>query len=258
MRIGGGCHLFWPLRPLNRIATLQLDFLPYYKVNRSLSSLRFINLTESQEVIKIVIGMDVHKRSVYITVLDDKGEIVEQENMENNISIIDCFLEHYKDHDIVIESSTSGKYLSKELLKLEYKIHLINPEIVSAIETFKKTDREDSYKLAYLYRVNALKEIYIPSEEIENIRSLVRYRYSLGQEITLKKNKIHALLTSYGIIIKATDPFGVKGLREIENSYKKFNSDDKTVLRSLLSDISNIKEREDDLNTVLSSELNFL
>ena len=180
-------------------------------------------------MIGIVIGLDVHKHSVYATVLNDNGELVIQRNMENNISVLDDFLNDYKEHDIVIESSTSGKYLSKELMKLNYKIHLINPDKVSIIDGFKKTDREDSYKLAYLYRINALKEIYIPSEEIENIRTLVRYRHSLGEEITVKKNQIHAILASYGIIIKAADPFGKKGLREISNNYNKLNSSDRIV-----------------------------
>ena len=98
-----------------------------------------------------------------------------------------------------------------------------------------------------------MKEIYIPSEEIENIRSLVRYRHSLCEEITLKKNKVHALLTSYGIIIKATDPFGKKGLKEIENSYNNLNYSDRIVLRSLLSDMSSIKEREREIEAEISS-----
>ena len=204
-------------------------------------------------MIDIVIGLDVHKRSVYATVLNDNGELVIQRNMENNISVLDDFLNDYKEHDIVIESSTSGKYLSKALMKLNYKIHLINPDKISAIDGFKKTDREDSYKLAYLYRINALKEIYIPSEEIENIRTLVRYRHSLGEEITVKKNQIHAILASYGIIIKAADPFGKKGLREISNNYNKLNSSDRIVLRSLLSDISGIKSREKEIETELSN-----
>ena len=97
-----------------------------------------------------------------------------------------------------------------------------------------------------------MKEIYIPSEEIENIRSLVRYRHSLGEEITLKKNKVHALLTSYGIIIKATDPFGKKGLKEIENNYNNLNYSDRIVLRSLLSDISSIKDRVWKVKTLTS------
>ena len=143
--------------------------------------------------------------------MEDNGTIIIQKNMENNMETVNEFLSVYKDHYIVIESSTSGKYLSRELLKLNYKIHLINPAKVPEIyNNYKKTDREDSFQLADLYRKGGMKGIYIPSEEIENIRSLVRYRHSLGEELNLKKNKIHALLTSYGIIIKATDPFGKK------------------------------------------------
>ena len=202
----------------------------------------------------MVIGLDVHKRSVYATVMEDNGTIISQKNMENNMEIVNEFLSVYKDHDIVIESSTSGKYLSRELLKLNYKIHLINPAKVPEIyNNYKKTDREDSFQLADVYRKGGMKGIYIPSEEIENIRSLVRYRHSLGEELTLKKNKIHALLTSYRIIIKATYPFGKKGLKEIENNYNNLNYSDKIVLRSLLNDISLIKEREREIEIEISS-----
>ena len=204
-------------------------------------------------MIDIVIGLDVHKRSVYATVMNDNGNIIIQRNMENNIETVNGFLSVYKDHDIVIESSTSGKYLCKELLKLNYKIHLINPSKVPEISNnYKKTDKEDSFQLADVYRKGGMKEIYIPSGEIENIRSLVRYRHSLGEELTLKKNKIHALLTSYGIIIKATDPFRIKGLKEINNSYNKLNCSDRIVLRSLLKDISGIKSREKEIELELS------
>ena len=202
----------------------------------------------------MVIGLDVHKRFVYATVMGDNGDIIVQRNMENNMELVNGFLSVYKDQDIVIESSTSGKYLSKALLKLNYKIHVINPSKVPEISNnYKKTNKEDSFQLADVSRKGGMKEIYIPPGEIENITSLVRYRHSLGEELTLKKNKIHALLTSYGIIIKATDPFGRKGLREIENNYSNLNYSDKIVLRSLLNDISYIKDREREIETEISS-----
>ncbi|WP_156318756.1 IS110 family transposase [Acidiplasma cupricumulans] len=104
-------------------------------------------------MINIVIGLDVHKRSVYATVMNDNGDIIIQRNMENNMETVNKFLSDYKNHDIVIESSTSGKYLCKELLKLNYKIHLINPSKVPEIyNNYKKTDREDSFQLADVFR----------------------------------------------------------------------------------------------------------
>ena len=104
--------------------------------------------------------------------MEDNGTIIVQSNMET----VNGFLLNYKDHDIVIESSTSGKYLNKELSMLGYKIHLINPAKVPEIaNNYKKTDKEDSFQLADVFRKGGMNEIYIPSEEIENIRSLVRY-----------------------------------------------------------------------------------
>ena len=70
--------------------------------------------------------------------------------------------------------------------------------------------------------------------------------------MTLKENKIHALLTAYGIIIKASDPFGRKGLREIESNYSNINYFDRIVLRSLLNDISYIKNREKEIEEAIS------
>ena len=89
--------------------------------------------------------------------MNDNGNIIIQRNMENNMETVNEFLSIYKDHDMVIESSTSGKYLSRELLKLNYKIHLINPSKVPEISNnYKKTDKEDSLKLAELFRLKAL------------------------------------------------------------------------------------------------------
>ena len=63
--------------------------------------------------------------------MKDNGNIIVQRNMENNMEIVNGFLLSYKGHDIVIESSTSGKYLCKELSMLGYKIHLIDPGIIN-------------------------------------------------------------------------------------------------------------------------------
>ena len=42
--------------------------------------------------------------------MEDNGTIIVQRNMENNMETVNGFLLNYKDHDVVIESSTSGKY----------------------------------------------------------------------------------------------------------------------------------------------------
>ncbi|WP_337860631.1 hypothetical protein, partial [Ferroplasma sp.] len=63
-------------------------------------------------------------------------------------------------------------------------------------------------------------------------------------EITLKKNKVHAILTSNGITVKATDLFGKRGLKQINNSMALLDISDQFVTNSLLNDILFIKEQE--------------
>ncbi|MEM0133090.1 MULTISPECIES: transposase [unclassified Acidiplasma] len=138
----------------------------------------------------MVIGLDVHKRSVYATVMEDNGTIISQKNMENNMEIVNEFLSVYKDHDIVIESSTSGKYLSRELLKLNYKIHLINPAKVPEIyNNYKKTDlgiknnridaiyaRVSSNNKNDLYnQINRLKSLYPNAQIFSDIKSGLKF-----------------------------------------------------------------------------------
>lgn len=60
----------------------------------------------------------------------------------------------------------------------------------------------------------------------------------------MKKNKIYALLTSYEIIVRASDPLWKEGLSEIENNYTNLNYSDWIVLILLLRDMSSIRERE--------------
>ncbi|MEM4137004.1 transposase [Metallosphaera sp.] len=74
-------------------------------------------------------------------------------------------------------------------------MHIADPARKALIfNTSKKNDREDSYKLAKLLRLNELPEVHLPSRESDSLRSLVRYRKSIGEEITVIKNRVHALI----------------------------------------------------------------
>ena len=118
--------------------------------------------------------------------MENDGNIIIQSNME----LINGFLSVYKDHDIVIESSTSGKYLSRELLKLNYKIHLINPAKVPEIyNNYKKTDlgiknnridaiyaRVSSNNKNDLYnQINRLKSLYPNAQIFSDIKSGLKF-----------------------------------------------------------------------------------
>ena len=108
--------------------------------------------------------------------------------------------------DISLEVSTSGKHVARKLRDMGFSVHLADPVNLALIfNTAKKNDREDSYKLAKLLRLGELPEVHLLSSYSDDLRSLVRYRRSLGEIITMLKNRVHAILASAGISIDATD-----------------------------------------------------
>ena len=204
---------------------------------------------------RILIGMDVHKRSVYITEMEENGDVLEQYEIKNDEISWNEFRERYISlkPEIALEVSTSGKYVARKLRDMGFSIHMADPVKLALIfNTAKKNDKEDSYKLAKLLRLNELPEVYIPSMESDDLRSITRYRKSIGEEITALKNRIHALLAGYGIKIDATDIFGRKGIAQIHYSYGKLSDSHRYILSAIIERISYLKKHAMDVEDQIS------
>ena len=88
-----------------------------------------------------------------------------------------------------------------------------------------------------------MSEVYLPSAEIDDLRSMTRYRKSIGEEITMLKNRIHATLTRHGISIPVADIFGKRGLRIIESLSSVLSKMEKITLADMLERIKDLKDR---------------
>ena len=195
----------------------------------------------------MLIGIDVHKRLVNITEMEEDGTVRENYEIENSEESWNKFVERYLSTkpEIALEQSTSVKYGARLLRDKGFSVHIAGPVKLALIyNSPKKSDKEDSYKLAKFLRMGELPEVHLPSEYSDDLRSLVRYRKSLGEEVTMIKNRIHALLTIHGIRIDATDIFGRKGFREIEESFPKLKENEKIVMEDMLKRLSDLFGRE--------------
>ena len=159
--------------------------------------------------------------------------------------------------EIALEQSTSGKYVARLLRSRGFSVHLADPVKLALIyNSPKKSDKEDSYKLAKLLRLAELPEVHLPSEYSDDLRSLVRYRKSLGEEVTMIKNRIHALLTMHGISIDATDIFGRRGMREIEESFPKLKENERIVMEDMLNRLVGLFDREKEMENRIAQAVN--
>ncbi len=114
-----------------------------------------------------------------------------------------------------------------------------------------ENDREDSYRLAKLLRLGELPEVYLPSRYSDDLRS-VRYRKSPGEEITMLKNRVLAILSSAGIRINATDIFGKRGMVAIFRSANNLSTSQRVVLNDLMDRITYLMRKESTVEDEIS------
>ena len=203
----------------------------------------------------MIIGLDVHKDMVYVTRMEEDGKITEQYEMKNSEESWNKFVGKYllEMPEIALEASTSGKYVARLLRDAGFSVHMADPKKLALIfKSSKKNDREDSEKIARLFRLNEFPEAYLTSKEYDDLRTLTRHRKYLGEEIVRIKNKVHSILSLHGIKIKAKDIFGKKGLEQISRSIDKLSYSEKIVLNDILKRIIDIKEKAENIENEMA------
>ena len=156
--------------------------------------------------ISMFVGMDLHKNYLQIAVMNDKGNVLENSRINNDVKQVGRFFdENIKKSNekvrVVMESSSVWyniySYLSEEK---HLNVVLSNPIKTRAIASAKiKTDKLDAAKLANLLRGGYIAECYVPDRRIMDLRELVRHRTALVRMRTKLKNKIHSIVLMKGI-----------------------------------------------------------
>ncbi len=79
--------------------------------------------------------IDVHKKSVYVTAIEEDGKVLEQYEMQNSDEEWRKFREKYMElkPDIAMDMSTSGKYVARLLRDMGFSIHIADPANLALI-----------------------------------------------------------------------------------------------------------------------------
>ena len=193
------------------------------------------------------VGMDLHKKYLQVAIVDDKGKVVENSKINNDLSEVDKFFKNVdNDAKVVMESSCVWyniyEYLSKEK---HLDVVLSNPIKTKAIASAKiKTDKLDALKLADLLRGGYIAKCYVPDRRIMDLRELVRHRLELVRIRTRMKNKIHGIMLMKGVrITDDVHPFSymyiekLKGMNDYRiNGYLR-------IIESLDSEINDVSRK---------------
>lgn len=210
---------------------------------------------------EVYIGLDTHRETIHGTALKPNGELICSINFPNNPEALKEFMKGFYPwySHIAIEACNFWRGPYKILRELGYKTKLANPIKTSQIAKEKKTDEVDSKILADLLRVNYLPGVYIPSDEIFNLRDLTRHKINFMRFRVRIQNKIKAHLSRNGIAYSSDlwNKEGMLWLKNLKNyeidAYLRFYNSAKVEEDSAKRDIERIargKEETTLLETV--------
>lgn len=170
----------------------------------------------------IHVGVDLHQRFCYMTVLDARGKMVQAGPVTNEKLALRKYFRQFRGQTVQAAVEACGFWPAfREVVEPEVKrLVLVHPQRVKAIASAKlKNDRVDSQTLAHLLRCDMLPESWKADRETQARRQQVRLRATLVRQRTRLKNQVHAVLHQQGLRSPATDLFGKRGrlwLREVK------------------------------------------
>jgi transposase len=183
-------------------------------------------------------GIDHHKQSSHLTILDEQGDTIKQGHVANKRVELESFLDGFiQDLKAVIEAGRSTYTMVDLLEELGVEVLIAHPYQIKAIACAKiKTD----------IRMNMIPEVYRRRRENQQAQRILRNRMFYVQIRTKIKNKIRALLAKQGEEIRQlTDVkdtlFGKKGIEVLKQI--NLSEKDKEILLSLVDTLEHIQEK---------------
>lgn len=163
------------------------------------------------------IGLDIHKKTIsYCIKIEDGTKVKQGEILADRRSLRQWLLELPGPWKGAMEATMFTGWVYDFLRPHAIELKVAHPEMLKAITAAKKkNDRADSEKIADLLRVNLLPECYMASEEIRELRRILRYRNMIVRTAVKMKNKISGLLMEVGATYNKKRLHGKKYFNEL-------------------------------------------
>ena len=160
------------------------------------------------------LGLDVHAETIAVAVAEPDGEVRSLGTIPNREDSIRKFIrklgspEHLR---ACYEAGPTGFVLYWQLTQLGVKCDVVAPSLVPKKPGDRvKTDRLDALKLARSHRSDDLTAVWVPDEESEALRDLVRAREAAKQDQLRARHRLTKFLLRTG----QRPPLGVRAWTE--------------------------------------------
>jgi len=144
-------------------------------------------------------GVDLHKQSITICVLDEDRKVVRRKRLLCcNENLILAFFQNLGQFEVAVEATSGYEWFAKLLEPLDCRFVLAEPNrLKKMMDSRFKSDRLDAHKIATVLAEGYMPQAYIPTDRQREHRGLVRHRCRLQRRITSLKAQLRNLASRY-------------------------------------------------------------
>jgi transposase len=145
------------------------------------------------------IGVDLHKKSITVCVLDEKQSVLARKTLscDQPDQIVE-FFRRFQPFQVVVEATANYLWFVELVGPLAEKVVLAHPKKLRVIaESTQKTDRLDAFVLAKYLALGMIPQAFMPTPRQRQHRRLIRYRHYLRSRMTSVRCKIRHILADY-------------------------------------------------------------
>jgi transposase len=146
------------------------------------------------------IGLDVHKETISIAVLNGNGKLVMESIIETKAATILQFIHSVRGQlHVTCEEGTWAAWLYDLLRPHVHQLVVCNPRHNAYLKEGSKSDKLDARKLAELLRGGLLRPVYHGENGLRSLRELARSYSTLCKDMTRVMNRLKAIYRGWGI-----------------------------------------------------------
>ena len=166
-------------------------------------------------------GLDLSRNRVDVCVLDENGQTVEERAWPGDRDGLRRLAGHLETYGqpvrAAIESMNGARHVHDELELRGWEVDLADSVKVKGLAPLAcKTDRVDARVLAQLCQLDLVPAIWLPNPAVRADRERARWRLHLVRHRISLKNRIHAILITFGHSCPVADLFGTQGRQLLE------------------------------------------
>lgn len=159
---------------------------------------------------KRYIGLDVHKHYLIALGVDENLEVV-MPARRVELADLEAWMKKTltKQDEVVLEMTTNTWQLYDELVEYAGSVMVVHPPHVALITRSQvMNDKIAASILARLLAKGLLVGIWVPPQEVRELRGLVAQRQKMTRLATQAKNRLQAVMQRHHLLPPEGDPFG--------------------------------------------------